>query len=116
MVARRLLIVVCCLVVWGAPLADSLCFADCANSEASGTHHACVSERDDTTANNAAPHACPVGDEATLRGVEVRHAIAGLAPPPRVRFDPPLPNVSFTRDARFTAADPSHQIHTPLRL
>src|SRR4026209_1591350 len=112
---RRLVVIACCLVVCGAPLADSMCYSRCAASEASGTHHSCAPERHDANTITAAPHVCATGDEAISQSLEVRHTIV-LALAPSVPLDPSVPMVRFASNARSHATGFSPQLITPLRL
>ena len=111
---RRLVVIACSVLVCGAPLADSFCYAGCTKSQATETHHSCAHHRDDRTALDAVPHGCEIRTEATT--AEVRHTTTALAVPPVVRFSPSLRIDSVTVDADSRVSTFSPQPHTPLRI
>jgi hypothetical protein len=112
---RQPLIVAFCLLVATAPLADSLCFSGCSDSQVAA-HHSCAKQHDDATAINAVPHSCPDGDQTLLGSIEVRHTVAVAALPLSTRFDQWLPIVRFGSDPRSPATDFSPELLTPLRI
>jgi len=113
---RRAVVIACCIVFCGAPLADSFCYADCAKRETSGAHHSCTPERNDASAISAAPHSCQSEDEPVSATVEVRYIVAALGLPPSVRLVLSLPSVSVDSDARSRTSDAAPHLLIPLRL
>jgi hypothetical protein len=113
---RRVLIAAFCLMVGTAPLADSLCYAGCTSSKASGSHHSCTHETVTTSAISAAPHSCRAGGQTVLRSIEARHIVGAATLPPSTHFEPWLPVVSLAFNQRSRATHFSAQLLTPLRI
>ena len=113
---RRLIVIACCLVVCGAPLAESFCYEDCANRDTPGTHHSCTAAPQEAAAISAAPHSCAIGAEAAIVSVDVRHVLVAFGLPPAVWLNRLLPIVRVTNVARSDASDFSLHLHSPLRI